>query len=115
MIGYCYLLINKSHDYYSYDQFNDHFFRFSKIAAGGENKLTDAHIVRLAACISTRDLESVAVGYLDIGAETIKSLRDQHRENLEALNRDILQKWAYKNPGSHQVKVIHLIIYKKIS
>ena len=81
------------------------------MAAGGENKLTDAHIARLASSISTRDLESVAIGYLDTGAETIKSLRDQHRENLEALNRDILQKWAYKNPGSHQVKVIHVIIY----
>ena len=70
------------------------------MAAGGEDRLTDAHIARLAASISTRDLESVALVYLGIGIETIKSLRDQHRENLEALNRDIFQKWANKNSGS---------------
>ena len=77
------------------------------MAAGGEDRLTDAHIAHLAASISTKHLESVAIRYFGIDIETIKSLRDQHRENLEALNRDIFQKWANKNSGSDQIKVIH--------
>ena len=47
------------------------------MAAGGEDRLTNAHIALLAASISTRDLESVALVYLGIGIEIIKSLRDQ--------------------------------------
>ena len=79
------------------------------MATGGDDRLTNEHFARLAASIVTRDLESVAIRYLGISVETIKSLRDQHRDNLEAHNRDILQKWAYKNPGYDQVKVMRLI------
>ena len=81
------------------------------MAAGGEDRLTDAHIAHLAASISTRNLESVAIRHLGISAETIKSLRDKHRDDVEASNRDILQKWAYQYGGSDHIKVTCLIGY----
>ena len=85
-------MITKSNDQPSY------FLKFFKMAARGEDRLTDAHIAHLAASISRRNLQSIAIRYLGIGAETITSLRDRHRGDVEALNRDILQKWAYKKP-----------------
>ena len=81
------------------------------MATGGEDRLTDAHIAHLAASISTRNVESIAIRYLSIGPETITSLRDKHRDGVEALNRDILQKWAYQYGGSNQIKVPYLMKY----
>ena len=68
-------------------------------------RLTNRHYVRLGRAISSPDMESIALGYLNIDDEIIKSLRYEHRGNSEAFNRDILKRWAYRNPGSNQVKV----------
>ena len=81
------------------------------MAEGGENKLTDAHFATLAASLSTKNLESIALRYLGISAETIDSLRVQHRDDIEALNRGILRKWAYQHAGCDQIKVIHFIMH----
>ena len=81
------------------------------MAEGCENKLTDAHFAVLAASVSTKNLECIALRYLCIKAETIDSLRAQHRDDVEGLNRDILLKWAYQNIGRDQIKVIQLIRY----
>ena len=61
--------------------------------------------VRLGRAIFSPDMESIALGYPNIDEEIIKSLRYEHRGNSEAFNRDILKRWAYRNPGSNQVEV----------
>ena len=68
-------------------------------------RLTNRQYVRLGRAISSPDIESIALGYLNIDDEIIKSLRYEHRGNSEAFNRDILKRWAYRNPGSNQVEV----------
>ena len=70
-----------------------------------KGRLTNRHYVRLGRAISSSDMESIAVGYLNIDKAVIKSLKDSHRENTEAFNRDIIEKWAYRNSGPDQVKV----------
>ena len=75
------------------------------MATGGDGQLTNNQIVRLAAAISSRDMESIALGYLGIEEETIKNFKDARRDNLEAFNRDIIQHWVYKNPEEDQVGV----------
>ena len=75
------------------------------MATGGEGQLTNNQIVRLAAAISSRDMESIALGYLDIEEETIKNFKDARRDNLEAFNRDIIQHWVCKNPEPNQAEV----------
>ena len=75
------------------------------MATGGEGQLTNNQIVRLAAAISSRDMESIALGYLGIEEETIKNFKDARRENLEAFNRDIIQHWVCKNPEPNQAEV----------
>ena len=69
--------------------------------------LSPQQIVRLAAVISRRDMESIAEGYMDISHETLLSLKDQHRDDTEAFNRDVIRRWAYKpeNCGSQQIQV----------
>ena len=56
-------------------------------------------------CISSRDMESIALGYLDIEEETIKNFRDARRDNMEAFNRDIIRHWVDKNPEPNQIEV----------
>ena len=62
-------------------------------------------IERLASNVFARDMESLALGYLDLSEETVKSLRYENRGDREAFKRDILRKWANKNSGPDQVKV----------
>ena len=60
--------------------------------------LSNRQYVLLGRSISSPDMESIALGYLNFDEETIKSLRYEHRGNAEAFNRDILRRWAYQNP-----------------
>ena len=64
------------------------------MAADDEGRLTNQHYVELAREISSRNMETIAQGYLDIDIETIVPLRDEHRGNAEAFNRDVLNRWA---------------------
>ena len=75
--------------------------------SGGDQdrQLTNRHYVRLGRAISSPNMESIALGYLNFDDETIKNLHFEHRGNAEAFNRDILKRWAYQNPGPDQVKV----------
>ena len=67
--------------------------------------LTNHQYVQLGRAISSPNMESIALGYLNFDEETIKNLHYEHRGNAEAFNRDILKRWANHNSGSHQVKV----------
>ena len=70
-----------------------------------EGQLTNRQYVQLGRAIASPDMESIALGYLNIDKARIKSLKTEHRENTEAFNRDIIELWANKNPDSNGVKV----------
>ena len=75
-------------------------------SGGGQSgQLTNRQYVQLGRAIPSPDMESIALGYLNFDDETIKNLHYEHRGNAEKFNRDILKRWAYKNPGPDQVKV----------
>ena len=77
----------------------------------GSGRLTNRQFVLLGRAISSPDMESIALGYLQFDEEIIKSLHYEHRGNVEAFNRDILKRWAYQNPESDQVEVRHKKIF----
>ena len=70
-----------------------------------KGRLTNNQIVRLAAAISSRDMEFIVLGYLDIEEETIKNVKYENKDNAEAFNRDIIRRWACQNPGDKQTQV----------
>ena len=82
------------------------------MASNRHGELTNEQIVRLGVEISTQDMESFAEGYLDISDATIKSLKDQHKNNMDAFNRDLIRNWAYRNSDENQVEVIVTKQYK---
>ena len=65
--------------------------------------LTNRQIVRLAAALSTSDMETVALGYLDLDEAVLKSLKTEKRDDPEGFNREVLRRWSNMNHG--QVKV----------
>ena len=76
------------------------------MATGGHSReITNRQYVNLGSAISRPNMESIALGYLNIEQETIDSLKVKHREDIEAFNRDILRTWAYKTAVPDQVKV----------
>ena len=77
-----------------------------------EGRLTNLQHVRLGRAISSSDMESIALGYMNIDKAVIKSLKDTHRGNTEAFNRDIIELWANRNSGPDQIKV-RLIFLKQ--
>ena len=83
-------------------------YRTIKMATGGDNQLTNNQIVRLARAISSRDMESIALGYLDIEDPVIKNIKHENRDNAEAFNREIIRKWMHRNPEPNQVQVSYL-------
>ena len=50
-------------------------------------------------------MESIALGHLGVEEETIKNLKAENRENIEAFNRSLLRDWTCKNPGKDQTRV----------
>ena len=83
-----------------------------KMATGGELKLTNQQIVKLAAALSVGDVKTIAEGYLGITPETISNLEYENRNNAQAFNRAIIRQWAYKpeNSGPDQVQVSRIFI-----
>ena len=72
---------------------------------GTSGQLTNNRIVCLARSVSSQDMESIAFGYLGAEEETIKNLKAEHRENIEAFNRSNIRNWMYRNSGPDQVRV----------
>ena len=75
------------------------------MAAGGDWTLTNSDIARLAAAVSSTNMDTIAVRYLDMDPDTLESMKDEHRGKAEAFNREVIKRWAYKHPSPHQVKV----------
>ena len=69
-----------------------------------EGHLTAADSARLARRISAANLESVAVQFLGFEQAEIDTLRESN--NIDAFRRNIIQQWAFKNPGQKQKQVI---------
>ena len=74
--------------------------------------LTNKQRQQLAAAISSRDMEMVSQGYLNIDSAVIERVRDEHFGKAEAVkaeacNTALLQRWANRpeNSGPHQIKV----------
>ena len=78
---------------------------FFEMATSKKGNLTTRHITRLAANISLQDMKGIAQGYLDIDKKTIAKLLEENENDLQAFNRDILEKWAENNQGGDQVQV----------
>ena len=76
------------------------------MATGVGEQLTNTDVVRLARVISSREMESIALGYLGIEEETIKNFKAEKRDDAEAFNRSVIRRWAYKNSGPSQKQVI---------
>ena len=67
-------------------------------------QLTKSQIVRLGHAISCQNMESIALLYLDFEDETIKNIKSENRDNAEAFNREVINRWKNKN-AKNQVKV----------
>ena len=76
------------------------------MATRGDWSLAASEIAQLAEAISSTNMTTIAIRYLDIDPETTESLREKHRGNTEAFNRDIIQRWANMNSGPNQLEVV---------
>ena len=75
------------------------------MAAKGNVKLTNRQRVRLGRSITKPNMKSIALGYLDLEKETIKNIESENQDDAESFNRDVIEKWEYKNSDGDQVKV----------
>ena len=66
--------------------------------------LSTRHIARLASVISDTDMETIALDYLGLKKEMVKTLRTENNQS-EVFNRAIITKWKNMNSGKDQVKV----------
>ena len=75
------------------------------MATCGKHKpLSNKQIQRLGAAISQTNMESIALGYLDIDYEIVMSAIASRGQNGQGFNRDMIVRWANKNPAN-QVEV----------
>ena len=66
--------------------------------------LTGHQFVRLGQVLSVSNMESIALGYLNIDEEKIKQIREVRLQNPGGFVRDMIKEWACRNP-SNQVQV----------
>ena len=71
-------------------------------------ELTDGQIERLASFIPSKNMESIAEGAMSIIFENIMDLKDKHRGDAKAFNRQIIRQWVQDNPATNQVQVFML-------
>ena len=69
-----------------------------------ESILSSEQIVRLAQSIPVRNVEKIALRYFDLSDTAIANVKADKSGDAEAQSRDLITKWAYKNPD-HQVEV----------
>ena len=75
------------------------------MASNQHGQLSGSQIVRLGKEITIHAMEAFAEGHLGISDATIKNLREQNKNNVEAVNRQLIKCWANRNSGPNQVKV----------
>ena len=69
-----------------------------------ETQLTNYQKVRLGQVITGTDMESIALGYLDIDEEEIKQTREERGRDQQGFVRDLITKWANRHK-ENQVQV----------
>ena len=67
-------------------------------------ELTEAMIVQLATAISVDVMEKIALGRFNISYAALRNIKSNERGNAQAVSREILRTWSYKNPDN-QLKV----------
>ena len=77
------------------------------MATGGDSRLTNSQIVQLAATITVNAMKTIAEEYLGIDSETVVNIEYENKNNAQAVNREIIRRWANKpaNAGPDQVRV----------
>ena len=70
-----------------------------------EHQLTTSLRAVLARSISKISVAAIAVEHLGFDDETIENIRYETRDDCEAFNRKIFEKWANKTPGDNQKQV----------
>ena len=75
------------------------------MASNQHGQLSGSQIVCLGKEISIHAMEAFAEGYLEISDATIKNLREQNKNDMEAVNRQLIKNWVNRNSGPNQVKV----------
>ena len=66
--------------------------------------LTGYQYVRLGQVISGSNMESIAIGYININRDKIKQIRESRRQDTEGFVRDVIEEWTCRNPN-YQVQV----------
>ena len=66
-------------------------------------------MVQLAEAISMDVMEKIALGRLGISSPVLRNIKNDER-NAQAVSREILRTWAYKNPDN-QLKVLPKLTY----
>ena len=77
------------------------------MAEAEDAPLTNQQIHRLGRVISRDDMESFALGYLDIDNAIIKNMKREERG--QAFNREVIYHWRNKNP-KYQLTVMSYFI-----
>ena len=70
-----------------------------------EHQLTTSLRAVLARSISRNSVAAIAAEHLGFDDETIENIRYETRDDCEAFNRKIFEKWANQNPGDNQKQV----------
>ena len=71
-------------------------------------ELTEPLIAELSVAISVDVMEKIALGRLNISYAVLKNIK-RDESNAQAVSREILRTWSYKNPDN-QLKVYDLFV-----
>ena len=71
-------------------------------------------IVLLATVIPVQEMIKIGEGYLDIHHAKIQNIKVDNIRNSEAISREILRVWSYKNHITNQSQV-HISIFVGVS
>ena len=76
------------------------------MASDSENRgnLTNYQYVRLGQVISSSNMESIALGFMNIDEQKIKKMKAARRDDREGFVRDVIKEWGYRHPDN-QVQV----------
>ena len=67
--------------------------------------LTQKQIVLLATVIPVQEIIKIGEGYLDIHHAEIQNIKFNNIGSAEAISREILRVWSYKNNTTNQSQV----------
>ena len=76
-----------------------------KTMTTSSGQLTANQIERLARAIDSRNMEPIALAYLNIKPARLKNLRYENKDDAEAFNREVIHDWICGNPGINHVEV----------